>query len=219
MHAGSKTTYTEGTLEKIKPLLPRVGKRSLEQPEVLQAFQDLFPEKSIKRIQVCKGSDRTLPPPPDLMAQEAPFRKAIIISRIDEGVKVEKDWEMWKDLSQRQTIRPAHPARVNITMFAAEPSAERLLSPSPQPDDQDSSQTQSPKANAIGPQDDQMSGIDTNNDPASGLKPSAAIDAASSWKHVHVPVPRGKSIYHQDTSKPGSPKQGKTWGSASTTGV
>ena len=79
-------------------------------------------------------------------------------------------------------------------MFAAEPSAERLLSPSPQPDDQGSSQTQSPKANAIGPQDDQMSGIDTNNDPASGLKPSAAIDAASSWKHVHVLVPRGKSV-------------------------
>ena len=106
----SRQEMLKELVEKLKPQLPRIGARSLDQPEVLQAFQELFHEKSIKGIQVCKGSDRTLPPPQDLMAQEAPFREAIIVSRTDESIKVEKDWEIWKDLSQRQVIRPAHPA-------------------------------------------------------------------------------------------------------------
>ena len=175
----SRQDLLKELVEKIKPLLPRVGKRSLEQPEILQAFQDLFPEKTIKRIQVCKGSDRTLPPPTDLMSQEAPYRKAIILSRQNDGVKVEKDWEMWKDLSQRQIIRPAHPARVNITMFAAEPSTERLFSPSTQPEDPNSESTLSPRTDARDPQDHLKSGMGLNGDLTCGLKPSAAIDAAS----------------------------------------
>ena len=120
----SPQSQLEEIIKDIQPMLPRVGKTFVTNPQILERLQKMFPEKEIKRVQACKGSDRTLPPPRDLVKNEAPYRRAIIVSRIGGAIQVEKDWEYWQDLSHRQQVRPAHPARVNITMYACPPRSK-----------------------------------------------------------------------------------------------
>ena len=67
-------------------MLRRVGKTDLTDQVIIQQLQEGFPEKHIKRVIACKGSDRTVGPPQDLVKNEAPFRKAIIVSRIDASI-------------------------------------------------------------------------------------------------------------------------------------
>eukprot|EP00435_Cladocopium_sp_Y103_P048904 s1817_g14.t1 len=111
----------------IEPLLPRVGRKQLDQPKVVQAIQQVFAEKTIKCIVACKGTDRTLGPPERLNGREAPFRRAIMKSRIDGKIFAESTWEKYDQLSNRKLIRKSHPCRVNITVFAANPD------PAPEP--------------------------------------------------------------------------------------
>ena len=124
--AQSRKTELERLITVIKPRIPRVGKTEIKDPDLINQFQKIFPEKIIRRIMVCKGSDRTLAPPKDIVKNEAPYRIAAIVSRTDESVRVETDWEFWQELSNRQVVRPSHPARINITLFASnrEPGKE-----------------------------------------------------------------------------------------------
>ena len=130
--AQSRQTELERLITVIKPRIPRVGKTEIKDPDLINQFQKIFPEKIIRRIMVCKGSDRTLAPPKDIVKNEAPYRIAAIVSRTDESVRVETDWEFWQELSNRQVVRPSHPARINITLFASKGSPakkETRLSP------------------------------------------------------------------------------------------
>ena len=49
-------------MNKVEPLLPRVGKKELDQPQLMQMFQYLFPNKEVKSIIACKGTERTMGP-------------------------------------------------------------------------------------------------------------------------------------------------------------
>ena len=110
-------------MSQIEPLLPRVGKKIIDQPKFLQMLQFLFPTKEIKKILACKGTERTMGPPNDLNCREAPFRRSIMKLRSNGKVTMDADWERYDVLSNRQTIRKSHPCRVNITVFAANPTS------------------------------------------------------------------------------------------------
>ena len=119
-------------MSQIEPILPRVGKRIIDQPKFQQMVQFLFPSKEIKRIVACKGTERTMGPPSDLNNREAPFRRSIMKLRSNGKVIMDSEWERYDTLSNRQTIRKSHPCRVNITVFAADrPNAPEKQEPSP----------------------------------------------------------------------------------------
>ena len=50
--------------DKVDSELPRVGKRHLDNPELFSEIQSLMPDKEIKFAIACRGSDRTIAPPP-----------------------------------------------------------------------------------------------------------------------------------------------------------
>ena len=102
-------------------LLPRVGRTEITSSQLRNEIQSLFPEKQIVKILAGKGTDRTTPPPKDLNKIEAPFRRSIIQVRQTKEVKVEREWEKWDNLAQRQIVRKGHPAHVSITVFARNP--------------------------------------------------------------------------------------------------
>ena len=77
----SPQTQLEEVVKDIQPMLPRVGKTFITDHSILERLQKIFPDKEIKRVQACKGSERTLPPPRDLVKNEAPYRRAMIVSR------------------------------------------------------------------------------------------------------------------------------------------
>jgi hypothetical protein len=108
-------------LRELKPQLPRVGKTTVTDPNIVTQIQGIFPDKTIIRVIACKGTERAIPPPKDLIPEEAPLRRAIVESRESHEIVVEDQWEHWQYLSQRQLTRPVKASHVNITVFAANP--------------------------------------------------------------------------------------------------
>ena len=127
----------------IKQQLPRVGKHEITDPNIVEKVQEVFNDKTVQRIVACKGTERTLGPPKQLLRGEAPYRRAIVEVRDSQQILVEDHWEHWEDLSQRQLIRASHSCHVNITVFAANPPA---IEPATDAQDlpPDSSDSQSP---------------------------------------------------------------------------
>ena len=70
----------------------------------------------------CKGTERAIPPPHGLLAEEAPYCRAIIEKRENHEVLIEETWGDWTHLSNRKLTRPLRASHVNITVFAANPS-------------------------------------------------------------------------------------------------
>ena len=108
----------ESVCTKIMKIAPKVGRKEIHDTAILAEIQELFHDKKVVRIMVCKGTERTVVPPKDMVPDEAPFRRAIIIQRGSKQIKVEDAWEEWKYLSARQQWRRSHPSFLNITVFA-----------------------------------------------------------------------------------------------------
>ena len=106
----------------IESQLPRVGKKFITQPKVLQLIQEVMPEKIIHGVLACKGTERTMAPPDNISPKEAPFRRAIMKLR-STGKIIMDEWEKYDELAKRKVIRKSKPCRVNITVFAANPVA------------------------------------------------------------------------------------------------
>ena len=107
---------------KVHSQLPRVGRKEILESEIIQNIQEIIGEKKVVRILACKGTERMLAPPKNMMHGEAPFRKTIALERGTKRVWIENEWEEWETLSQRQLIRGLIPCAVNITVFGCNPS-------------------------------------------------------------------------------------------------
>ena len=110
--------------DRVDSSLPRVGKQKLESPELLSEIQALMPDKEVRFAIACRGSDRTIAPPPNTISLEAPWRKCAFLKRGTTKIYVEDQWENWSELSQRQRVRPSHACRINITVFACNPEID-----------------------------------------------------------------------------------------------
>ena len=116
-------------MNKIEPILPRVGRKVLDQPELLKNAKEIFVDMDIKKILACKGTDRRLGPPLNMHPEEAPYRRSILKVRDTQEIMVERSWEKYDKISNRQLHRPSPPCRVNITMFAANPESKPIRAP------------------------------------------------------------------------------------------
>ena len=113
----------------VTSIAPRVGRKRIHDSKILQDIQELFPEKLVVTVLVCKGTERTVQPPKDMIPSEAPYRRAIIMQRQTKKILVEDQWEHWEFLSARQQWRRSHPSYMNITVFARNhPAAEEAVS-------------------------------------------------------------------------------------------
>ena len=97
---------------------PRVGPVVLEKGDLIDAVKRLCPEHIVRRIVLCRGTDRMLGPNHPTIPGEAPWRKMVCIRRRFEDVVVEPEWEQWERLSYRQLRRNCASARCNLTIFA-----------------------------------------------------------------------------------------------------
>ena len=178
---------------------PHVGKREIEDPEILQSLQEVFPEKQVVKAIACRGTERTIPPPKNMTMGEAPYRRAMIIQRQTKKIMVENIWENWEELSYRQQWRRSHPSFLNITVFvfACNPSeistdaspviqtsaTERELQ-SPVPDEPSAPVSTGHNAPAIsamhGQPERQTSGVSPTQQVPSQVHDMIEIDAQSS---------------------------------------
>ena len=84
-----------------------------------------------------------MPPPAHVHAEEAPYRKTLMLLRPSGQVAYEANWEKWNQLSHRQLIRPAHACKLNITMFAQERVVQPRSTEGDQPEHASASSSQS----------------------------------------------------------------------------
>jgi hypothetical protein len=105
-------------LNRINRMLPRVGKLEITASEILQPIQQMLSDKLVVNVIACRGTDRTMGPPTNVHAHEAPYRKSFMILRPSSQVAHEANWEKWTQLSHRQLIRPAHPCSRNSRQCA-----------------------------------------------------------------------------------------------------
>ena len=118
-------------MQSIENKLKRAGKQEITHDSTIQLIQELLPDKKIIRVVACRGTNRTIGPPNYLHEEETPFRRTIMLHQPSQEIRYEKPWAKWSELSNRQLIRPAHPCRINITVFARDhessaSSSERL---------------------------------------------------------------------------------------------
>ena len=105
----------------IDRIVPRVGKRHLDDPSLLKKIQELLPEKTIRFAVACRGTDRALGPIRPVCPGEAPFRKCLFSHRVSGELLIEENWEHWENLSQAKIQRKGQTCRLNITLFASNP--------------------------------------------------------------------------------------------------
>eukprot|EP00435_Cladocopium_sp_Y103_P042518 s19_g11.t1 len=120
--------------EQVSKIMPRVGRKIINDPQIMQNLQELFHDKMIVKAVVCKGTERTIQPPKDMIPSEAPYRRAIIVQRNTKKILVEDQWEHWEFLSARQQWRRSHPSYMNITVFARNHPMPEQSFPSPKED-------------------------------------------------------------------------------------
>ena len=109
----------EAILKRIEAILPRVGKKRIDSPAILQDLHHVFPGFKIVQLIAGKGTDRLFEPPREITPEEAPYRRSIMRLRQNQKVIFDDSWEKYDKLSKRQLIRKSPACRVNITMFAA----------------------------------------------------------------------------------------------------
>jgi hypothetical protein len=83
-----------------------------------KSTQQLCPHHRIHHIVLCRGTERYVGPNKSMLPGVAPVRRPICIRRQSTEIHVD-DWETWENLSHRKLRRPAVPARVSMTIFAA----------------------------------------------------------------------------------------------------
>ena len=120
------TQQWQSIFQELQQQAPRVGKIEITNPQIISQVQTLMEDKEIRRILICRGTNRTIAPPTDLMKGEAPYRRCVFIERNSGKCKADESWESWENLSKRQLIRASHPCRLNMTVFACNPEVPRV---------------------------------------------------------------------------------------------
>lgn len=165
----------EEMFEQINRVLPRVGKTELTQSSILRTIQELCSDKQVIRVVGCRGTDRTMSPPDNMHSQEAPFRRAVMLLRTDGSLRYERHWEKWDTLAHRQIIRPSHPCRIRVTVFARDFSASSSSSSSSQPIQEPASTVAKPSVSVSS--SDPIEATPSATEPhASELKAQSAMD-------------------------------------------
>ena len=116
-------------IQHVASLAPRVGKRFFTEGDPIQMAEALYPGVEIKVIEACKGADRRRPPPPNISRETAPLRLTMGIHRIQQGTFCDDHWENWTQLTRRNMLSKAPPAKVLITVFARPKSTPNATNP------------------------------------------------------------------------------------------
>ena len=105
------------TLEEISQYVPKIGSRVYLEGPVVESIAKLYPEKIIRSVEICKGTDRMRRPPKGITKTNAPLRTSFGKSRRDLTLFMNHQWESWVSLHRPQLIRKSIPARLVVTVY------------------------------------------------------------------------------------------------------
>eukprot|EP00435_Cladocopium_sp_Y103_P045324 s1858_g13.t1 len=182
-------------MTEIENVLPRVGKKSFNQPRIMQLLSQAFPNKEIKGVLACKGTDRKYGPPKELHPQEAPYRRTIMKHRSTQQVLVDPDWEKYDELSNRQLIRKSLPCRISITVFATNPPTPSAVPQNAPPLPSLPDVAPMPVENAtVPPTDPPVGSTETSSHNSPPLPETQSIEKSDSQNQSHSHEPSQSTL-------------------------
>ena len=96
---GLDSELLTNVVNQIENILPRVGKRQIDSPNIFNMIQQLFPNMVIHKVVACEGTDRRWGPPQGLSAEEAPYRRSLMKLRESKEISADSLWEKYDTFS------------------------------------------------------------------------------------------------------------------------
>ena len=106
-------------------LAPRVGTIAIDiGDEFVLGVQMLVDEFVVKRVEICRGTERFRVPKQGVDLAPLTYRLTVILNRESGNVEMLGKPEKWQDLPKCKQIRKAKPARMCITVFGGDQEGE-----------------------------------------------------------------------------------------------
>ena len=116
----SEETWQE-IFRELGTMAPRVGTVTVEMSDPVAArIQWCLPEMHVRRIEVCRGTERFRVPPADVDTSDWTLRQTILMHRETGRIETLGKPERWKELSRARQVRKSSPARLCLTVFGKE---------------------------------------------------------------------------------------------------
>ena len=115
--SSSRSLAVTQAIQMAEQCAPRVGKMVIQEGPLFEMIQEMYPDKKIVALDICRGINRMRVCPVGSKGF-APFRRMLGRRRSDLQTFEDSTWEAWETLSHRQQIRSSIPARLMITVFA-----------------------------------------------------------------------------------------------------
>ncbi|CAL1165925.1 unnamed protein product, partial [Cladocopium goreaui] len=125
-HGCAASEYWDGIFKKIETMVPRVGKRVLDDDGVLAQIQKGAPNLKVQRVEACRGTERLRLPGADADPETIPLRMTVVKDRITGQSMVLGPAEEWAALPKRQQIRKGQSAKMSLTIFGSFPKSGEL---------------------------------------------------------------------------------------------
>ena len=112
----------QGIFRELGARTPRVGTVCVDLTDPLAArIQWCFPDIHLKRIEVCRGTERFRVPPAGVTTADLPLRQTVVMHRETGEIEMMGEPEAWQELKKSQQVRKASPARLSLTVFGQAP--------------------------------------------------------------------------------------------------
>ena len=109
--------FWSGIFRQLDTKVPRVGKRVFTEGEEIAEVQRGVPGMKVRRVEVCRGTERFRVPDVKVDRTEIPLRVTVVKDRHTGRAEVLGPVEKWTQLPKGQQTRKGKPAKVSITIF------------------------------------------------------------------------------------------------------
>eukprot|EP00435_Cladocopium_sp_Y103_P020778 s1772_g5.t1 len=111
--------FWNGVFAKVNSSVPRVGKRVLLDGDEFDHIQHGMPGIKVRRVEICRGTERLRVPDPEVDRAEIPLRVTVVKGRQTGQAEVLGPAEEWVKLPKSKQTRKGKPAKMSLTVFGS----------------------------------------------------------------------------------------------------
>ena len=127
-HGCAVNSFWDGIFSQMDSKVPRVGKRVFTYGAEVDEVQRGVTGVKVRRVEVCRGTERFRVPDTSVNKREIPIRITVIKDRTTGQAEVLGPPEEWTHLPKSKQVRKGNPAKMSITIFGERVGSGAVLS-------------------------------------------------------------------------------------------